>query len=503
MKTESLIFRNVSAENAPSSKLENVSFTLYQGEILGIYGISRRRKALFFDLISGRQLPSHGKIHRYYAPASPENGCVHSWNSDVVMLSSKGSQLFDDMSVWENLMIFQSANHRKIFFQPREIKSRVLEYLQQYLPDITPDTYVYELTRTQRFILEILKARLANSRFLVLDDASFQYNSAEHTMLKKLLLDSAEAGASFVLVSYNVNVLLNICHRIAFFHEGTLLRYIENTPGNASMIQEILPSSIPVFSPQLSAYESTQDTTYRLDNILVGKVPISISLQSRKITVFYDPQRQSLRAIVKGITSPNSGCQISLNGAQPKNIHTAIRRGEFCYLQFEEGENSLTSNLLIEDTSITNNICFSFFKQISTASFLHRNSVQFMMNEFVKWSGMKDLSPDLYCSELSSTAKIFLSFFKLYMSKPSVIIFKCPSSISDSNFLLINQILEEFALKYNCAVAFLIPEIASFPPIADLFYATENSKAFHQTSRAALCDSTLMPLNKWSVTDHE
>ncbi len=95
---------NLSKSFANNHVLEDISFNLYKGEVLGVIGKSGTGKSVLLQCILGYSTPENGNI--FIKDVNYTNKSLkqrYKLNKDISMLF-QGSALFDSMSVYDNII---------------------------------------------------------------------------------------------------------------------------------------------------------------------------------------------------------------------------------------------------------------------------------------------------------------------------------------------------------------------------------------------------------------
>ncbi|MBS1332087.1 MAG: sugar ABC transporter ATP-binding protein, partial [Christensenellaceae bacterium] len=84
-----------------------------------------------------------------------------------------------------------------------------------------------DLSVFERFVVELLKAVVAGSRLIVLNEISTLINEAELGKLHSILRHYAAEGISFLYVCFHFEELLQISDRTAVMMQGRVVKLLE------------------------------------------------------------------------------------------------------------------------------------------------------------------------------------------------------------------------------------------------------------------------------------
>ena len=226
-------------------KLEDVSFTLRSGEILGIAGISGSGQKELLEAIAGLQPVESGSI-RYVEDDGSRNELI---GMDPLTIAEKGVTLsfvpedrlgmglVGDMDLCDNMML-RSFRQGKGFFTDRKTPRRLAKQIVQDLDVKTPgiDTQVRKLSGGN--VQKVLVGREIASAPKVLLTAyavrGLDINSS-HTIYD-LLNQQKQKGVAVIYVGEDLDVLLELCDRILVLCAGKVSGIV---PGRNAQKREL------------------------------------------------------------------------------------------------------------------------------------------------------------------------------------------------------------------------------------------------------------------------
>ena len=226
-------------------KLEDVSFTLRSGEILGIAGISGSGQKELLEAIAGLQPVESGSI-RYVEDDGSRNELI---GMDPLNIAEKGVTLsfvpedrlgmglVGDMDLCDNMML-RSFRQGKGFFTDRKTPRRLAKQIVRELDVKTPgiDTQVRKLSGGN--VQKVLVGREIASAPKVLLTAyavrGLDINSS-HTIYD-LLNQQKQKGVAVIYVGEDLDVLLELCDRILVLCAGKVSGIV---PGRNAQKREL------------------------------------------------------------------------------------------------------------------------------------------------------------------------------------------------------------------------------------------------------------------------
>ncbi len=201
--------------------LDGLSFSVGQGESLGLLGVNGAGKTTAMNLLLGLTTPTSGTVRIFG---------LEFWKHRIEILrqinfSSAYTSLPSNLLVWQNLTVFA-----KLYGVPRP-RQRIEALLEQL--DITHlrKSVTGKLSAGESTRVNLAKALLNDPRLLLLDEptASLDPDIADRVrkLLRKLQKDN---GLSILYTSHNMRDIEEVCDRLIFLHGGKVLA--EGTPGD-------------------------------------------------------------------------------------------------------------------------------------------------------------------------------------------------------------------------------------------------------------------------------
>ena len=201
------------------SALSDVNLSIQKGEIFGIIGLSGAGKSTLVRCIN--------LLER------PEKGAVLFRGQDLMALAPK--QLRKQRRIIS--MIFQSFNLLEqrtaldnICFPmelagvpKKQARMRAMELLETVgLPD-KKDAYPVQLSGGQKQRIAIARALASDPEVLLCDEATSALDPQTTDSILKLLQNiSRERGITVIIITHQMSVIEQICHRVAILDAGTV-----------------------------------------------------------------------------------------------------------------------------------------------------------------------------------------------------------------------------------------------------------------------------------------
>jgi branched-chain amino acid transport system ATP-binding protein len=213
--------------------VEDVSFTIRGGEILGLIGPNGAGKTSLLNLISGVYRPDAGRIRlldRDITKLSP-----HKVAALGVGRTFQSLALFPGMTVLDNVTLGRHSKMRSgigscaVYWgraQHEEARHRaaveqIIDFLEMERIRRAPvGTLPYGLQKR----VELGRALALEPRLLLLDEPTSGMNVDEKEDVARFILDiNEDMGITLLLVSHDIGVTMDICHRVVVLDQGKKL----------------------------------------------------------------------------------------------------------------------------------------------------------------------------------------------------------------------------------------------------------------------------------------
>jgi len=207
-----LTLEEVDAFYGDSHVLQNVSFTLEEGKLLGLLGRNGAGKTTSLNVVVGLLAPRHGQVSLFGAQiggTSPEAIAARG-----VALVPQGRRIFRSLTVRENLAV---AARRRNGEAPWT-EERVLATFPR-LGERRSHSAAY-LSGGEQQMLAIGRALVSNPRVLLMDEPSEGLAPQIVAEVMQTIRKLKDQGLSIVLVEQNPKLVLDVADDIVILNSG-------------------------------------------------------------------------------------------------------------------------------------------------------------------------------------------------------------------------------------------------------------------------------------------
>ena len=217
---------NLPGSNEPLKAVNDLSFSLNEGEIFGIAGESGSGKTTVANLLMGLLEVNSGKITfinkeiNQYLKYEKKN---FRKNIQMVFQDPYGS-LNPRKTIGTTLSLAIKIHFK---LSEDEIKNKVFELLKKVEltpPEVFYERHPHELSGGQQQRVAIARAISTEPKLIISDEAVASLDMSIRSEILKLLKKiNIETKVSMIMISHDLSVLKNMCNRIAIMHLGKIV----------------------------------------------------------------------------------------------------------------------------------------------------------------------------------------------------------------------------------------------------------------------------------------
>jgi len=216
--------------------LRDVSFSLGEGEIIGLIGPNGAGKTTFFNCLTGLYEPTSGRVALRGTPLPQDPAKV---TDRGIARTFQNIRLFPSMTAEENVLVgrhvrmkqgpLSSLLHGPGFKRSEaEARRRTAELLEFVGLTRFSDELARNLPYGDQRRLEIARALATEPSVLLLDEPTAGMNAQETEATRQLIFAIRDLGTSVVVIEHDTKFIFTLCDRVLVLVQGELL--VEGTP---------------------------------------------------------------------------------------------------------------------------------------------------------------------------------------------------------------------------------------------------------------------------------
>jgi branched-chain amino acid transport system ATP-binding protein len=196
--------------------VNGATFAVPAGEVVGLMGPNGAGKTTLFNVITGLQEPTHGRVRfdgRDITNEAPRKRALAGIGRTFQRL-----EVFGSLSVGDNIRV---AAEMRGLADPEGIRDRLLDRVGlTAFADTPADAVPTGIAR----LTELARALACDPRLLLLDEPSSGLNEQETEAFAARVRSLAEdEGRSVLIVEHDVELVLGVCSSIHVLDFGTII----------------------------------------------------------------------------------------------------------------------------------------------------------------------------------------------------------------------------------------------------------------------------------------
>lgn len=301
--------------------LNEVSFDVNRGEILGLLGANGAGKSTLLKIIGGIEKAGDGKI--FYEGNELHVDNPHAAQKLGLVSVYQELNVFLHMTVAENLFLGKEPKNSLGLIDRKGMAKQAKEVLSAFGLDISPHITLQELSIAKRHLIEIVHAMNENPKVLMLDEPTAALSDAQIKWLFEKLRELVANGTTVIYVSHRLDEVVELCDRCVVLRDGCITAILDENFDKKQIIKAMIGKNIEIEKKGITC--NNGESVFSCTNLSVkGKLhDISFNICKGEILgvggLMGSGRTELLRALY-GIDEVESG-KIAINGKEIKNRH--------------------------------------------------------------------------------------------------------------------------------------------------------------------------------------
>lgn len=490
MRKEVLRTFNLSKFFIKSKVVDNVSINLFEGEVLGIWGLKSSGKTSLGNILCGELQPDSGKIYFQEQEVSLLNRKIAKQLG--IYYINEALNLVPNLSIAWNLYAIQSPvgalqNAPRWFINQKAINRQTIRELDAWDMSFDPNTKVAELTYTQQKMLEIVMAVIHGAKIIVLDDICRSCPDQDYGIFAALITSLRSRNISVIYTSIRLDFVLSICDRLILLNNGKKIASFHKDEFCENRIISIMSKDLSIKPLQVRQHSTNKcvleaNIPFNGNNLgfslhkgeVLGIVDVEGAVYSHLLACLMGEKRLDKECIcIEGAPAALNSVKDSLNKGIGVIMGDFMKYGLFRNMTVERNINFLILNKLR-----------NFLGLVSSrkTKFSFRENAEFTdMGKDDALSGIEDLSVE---------QQIKVLFTRYYLMRPKVLILAFPSLNLDLfNCDVLYNLIEQFSSK-GIAILLFSCDPGEIRAVCDRIYLAQgNTMGVELTSNDIQDDS--------------
>ncbi|GEN30074.1 ABC-2 type transport system ATP-binding protein [Cerasibacillus quisquiliarum] len=185
--------------------LEDITFTLEKGDIVGLVGENGAGKSTLLHILATLQKPSKGKLTL--------NGMTYHWKS-LSHIRRQIGFVPQEIAIWDHLTVEENM----VFFEKLSWKNKSKEELQNLCLDMKLNRWkepVHTLSGGMKRKLNLAISLIHEPKLLLLDEPTVGIDLKSKQEIASYLKDLAtKRGVAMIYISHDMNEIMNLCDQV-------------------------------------------------------------------------------------------------------------------------------------------------------------------------------------------------------------------------------------------------------------------------------------------------
>ncbi|WP_000568386.1 amino acid ABC transporter ATP-binding protein [Acinetobacter baumannii] len=211
--------------------LNDVSFNVQNGEVIGILGRSGSGKSTLLRCLNYLETPDEGCIHLNNERIGYNTNGKLASSNELAFQRSKMSMVFQHFNLWIHKTVLENIVEGPIWVKGRsklEAQNNAYRLLEQIGLQHKANAYPITLSGGQQQRVSIARALAMEPQILLFDEPTSALDPELVNEVLSVMSDLARKGTTMLLVTHEIRFAMKICDRILYLNEGVIMA--EGTP---------------------------------------------------------------------------------------------------------------------------------------------------------------------------------------------------------------------------------------------------------------------------------
>lgn len=211
----------VSKRFGASQALKDVSVTIPAGDSRALVGRNGAGKSTLVAVLTGLLAADSGRI-RLAGEDAPGLADRRAWRERVACVYQR-STVIPTLTVAENLFLNAQPSFGGGVVAWTALRREAERVLQEWGLEVDVDLDAERLSVEQRQIVEIARALLQGTRFIILDEPTAQLEAREVARLFERIVRLQEGGVTFLYISHHLEEIYEVCRSVTVLRDGEVV----------------------------------------------------------------------------------------------------------------------------------------------------------------------------------------------------------------------------------------------------------------------------------------
>lgn len=407
--------------------LKGVDINLYPGEIRGLVGENGSGKSTFSSIVSGIINQTNGTLKLDGKPYTPKSMVDALKHGVGMIVQEKGT--IPGISVAENIFLGELIRFRHLgVLNKKQLYDEANTALENIgISHIKSNVAIENYDMQDRKLIEIAKVVYKNPKILIVDETTTALSYEGRQILYNIIEDFKRRKHSVVLISHDLDELIEKCDRLTVLRDGVWINDVEREDFDEEYIKELLVGR------ELAGdyYRSDFKASYKDEEVMsVTNLSFQDKLKDINLTLHKGEilgigglshcGMHELGALIFGFLDSQTG-EIKIKDQVVESEKQAMKLG-IGYVSKDRDHEALSL-----DTPIKDNISIAALDQLKRGCFIFNKDEKAYVNKQVDTFKIKAQSIHQHVASLSGGNKQKVVFAKWVGRGSDILILDCPT----------------------------------------------------------------------------
>jgi simple sugar transport system ATP-binding protein len=271
---------NINKSFSRKQVLNNISFSVMDGEIHGLVGKNGAGKSTLVNIISGVLTNDTGNVT--FGGVDISRLSVLERQERGIYVVPQHATIIPEFSVAENLFLGVWPKKRSGFVEWEKMYLTAERELQEYGLHVDPRMQAKDLSLVNQRKLNIVRALFSKAKLIILDEPTTALSADERESLFDFVLKLKNQGTSFIFISHYLEEILKLCDCITVIRDGqSFTGYKKGNIDERTLSNLIVGEDVELCERKNLGMQNKQDIVLEC-NELTGPSMVKISFPLRR-----------------------------------------------------------------------------------------------------------------------------------------------------------------------------------------------------------------------------
>ena len=233
-----LTVANMNKKFGSTVALNDVSLTVYPGEIRGLIGENGSGKSTVTSIVAGMQECDSGAM-TFQGQSWKPLSMIDALHKGIGMIVQESGTI-PEITVAENIFLAESEKYKNKFGLINRKKmnadaTRVMKNIG--VNDVTGEMLMQKLDFQTRKLVEIAKVVMKEPQILVIDETSTALSHDGREILYDIMNRFRKENKSVIFISHDLDEIMEVCDTLTVLRDGNIIRTFEKAEFEAGAIR--------------------------------------------------------------------------------------------------------------------------------------------------------------------------------------------------------------------------------------------------------------------------